>query len=395
MKVLAINAGSSSLKFMLLAMPSEEVLTSGIVERIGSSVGIFTIKVKGVKLTKEAAIATHKEAVEMLLVSLIENKIIAKVEEIEGVGHRVVQGGEAFKTSVVIDDQVVKVIEDLSDLAPLHNPANLIGINTFRNLLKNVINVAVFDNAFHSTMQPETYLYGTPYQWYRQYKVRKYGFHGTSHQYVSQRASQLLNKKNSKIIVCHLGNGASIAAIKNGQSIDTSMGLTPLEGIPMGTRSGSIDAGIIEYIANKENLSIKAVTDILNKKSGYLGISEYSNDARDIEAKIKQGDPLAKLAFDIQTKRIADYIGAYYLQLGGLDALCFTAGIGENSALIRKGVLNRLKVLKVKWDEDLNSQTRGQETLISTPDSKVKVWVIPTNEEVMIARDVYSLAQKS
>jgi acetate kinase len=394
MKILAINAGSSSLKFMLLEMPEEVVITSGLVERIGGSKGSFTIKVDGVKVTTEHPIPTHKEAVELLLDNLLSHHIINDVKEIEGVGHRVVQGGEAFTKSVIIDDKVVEVIDSLSDLAPLHNPANLIGINTFRQLLPSVVNVAVFDNAFHSTMKEDAYLYATPYDWYRKYKVRKYGFHGTSHQYVSSRCIELLGKKHTKIIVCHIGNGASLACVKDGVSIDTSMGLTPLDGIPMGTRSGSIDAGIIEYIASKEGSSITSILSTLNKKSGYLGLSEYSNDARDIENRIKSGDHLASLAFEVQAKRIADYIGSYFVMLGGLDAICFTAGIGENSSLVRSLVLDRLQALKVKYDKNINDSTRGKEALLSTPQSKVKVYVIPTNEEVMIARDVYQLSQK-
>ncbi|MDR2828692.1 MAG: acetate kinase, partial [Acholeplasmatales bacterium] len=314
-------------------------------------------------------------------------------EDIEGVGHRVVQGGEAYTKSVKINDKVVKKIEELSDLAPLHNPANLIGINTFREILPNVINVAVFDNAFHSTMKEEAFLYGTPYEWYTSYQIRKYGFHGTSHQYVSSRAAFLLKKRKSNIIVCHLGNGASLCAVKNGVSIDTSMGLTPLEGFPMGTRSGNIDPAIIDYIATKEHKTVSEVLNILNKKSGYVGISGISNDARDLEKASKEGNKRASLAFDIQVKRIVDYIGSYYLYLGGLDAICFTAGIGENSSLIRKMIVDRLKVLKVEIDDNLNSK-RGEELLISTPKSKVKVFVIPTNEEVMIARDVYKIGKR-
>ena len=394
MKILAVNAGSSSLKFMLIRMPEEMVLTSGIVEKIGSQEAIFSIKINERKQTKNCFIASHLEAVELILNSLLENKIINNLSELSGIGHRVVQGGEKCKESKVIDNKLINVIMELSDIAPLHNPANLMGINTFKKLLPNSLNVAVFDNSFHLTMKEDAFLYAIPYEWYKEYGIRKYGYHGTSHQFVSQRASVLLGKKNAKIIVCHLGNGASICAVKNQKSIDTSMGFTPLEGIPMGTRSGNIDPGIIEYICKKLSKDEKQVTSILNRGSGFLGVSGFSNDARDITKKYKENDKRAMLAFDIYAKRIVDYIGSYFLSLGGLDAICFTAGIGENSPLIRELVLNRLKALKIKFDNDLNYKTFGVETMLSLPNSKVKIYVIPTNEEVMIAREVYKHATK-
>jgi len=394
MKILAVNAGSSSLKFQLINMPEESVLTSGLVEKIGSTNAIFTIKVDGVKNTIQTSILNHKVAVNLLLEALVKHNIIKDVNELEAVGHRVVQGGEEFNCSVIITNEVVNKIEALSDLAPLHNPANLIGINTFRELLPNVINVAVFDNAFHSTLDSDAYMYALPYEYYQNYKIRKYGFHGTSHEFVSKETIKLLNKEDSKIVVCHIGNGASLCAVKNGKSVDTTMGLTPLDGIPMGTRSGAIDPGVIEYISNKENKSVSEVTNILNKKSGYLGVSGISNDARDIEKAINEGNNRAKLAFDLQAKSIASYIGSYYVYMQGLDAISFTAGIGENSGLLRALVLDRLSVLGVEYDKELNATTRSTLTKISLPSSKVAVYVIPTNEEIMITRDTYNLARK-
>jgi acetate kinase len=389
MKIIAVNAGSSSLKFQLLNMPEEHEITSGLVERIGYDNAVFTIKIDGKKVKKETPVPNHKVAVELVIEGLLEHKVIASLDEIKGVGHRVVQGGELFKDSVVITDQVVKDIESLNDLAPLHNPANITGIEAFRELLPNVIQVAVFDTTFHQTMREDAYLYAAPYEWYKKYGVRKYGFHGTSHQYVSERAQELLGNKDAKIIVAHLGNGASLCAVDGGKSVDTSMGLTPLEGIPMGTRSGNIDPAVLMLVSEKENKSYEEVLNDLNKASGYLGVSGISNDSRDIVENMLQGHYRATLAHRIQIKRIADYIGSYYVYMGGLDAICFTAGIGENAPEVRKDVINAIKVLGITLDEEEN-QKRG-ERMISTADSKVKAFIIPTNEEVMIAREVLRL----
>lgn len=390
MKIMAVNAGSSSIKFQLLEMPAEKQVTSGIVERIGSEEALFTIKYNGEKFVETLPIKDHAVGVELILEGLVKHKVIANINDIEGVGHRVVQGGEFFKDSTIITDEVLQKIIDLGEMAPLHNPANATGIKAFRKVLPHVTQVAVFDTVFHQTMQKDAYLYGTPYEWYTQYGIRKYGFHGTSHQYVSEKANQLMGTTQTKVVVCHIGNGASLSAVKNGHCVETSMGFTPLEGFPMGTRSGSIDPAITAYMANKLNKSAQDITDILNKKSGYLGISGLSNDARDIEAAIEKGNERARLAFDIQAKQIADYIGSYYVYMGGLDAICFTAGIGENSPVLRQMIIDRLAVLGVELNKDLN-KLRG-ERLISTENSKVKVFIIPTDEEVMIARDTMRLS---
>jgi acetate kinase len=390
MKIMAVNAGSSSIKFQLLEMPAEKQITSGIVERIGSEEALFTIKYNGEKFVETLPIKDHAVGVELILEGLVKHKVIANINDIEGVGHRVVQGGEFFKDSTIITDEVLQKIIDLGEMAPLHNPANATGIKAFRKVLPHVTQVAVFDTVFHQTMQKDAYLYGTPYEWYTQYGIRKYGFHGTSHQYVSEKANQLMGTTQTKVVVCHIGNGASLSAVKNGHCVETSMGFTPLEGFPMGTRSGSIDPAITAYMANKLNKSAQDITDILNKKSGYLGISGLSNDARDIEAAIEKGNERAHLAFDIQAKQIADYIGSYYIYMGGLDAICFTAGIGENSPVLRQMIIDRLAVLGVELNKDLN-KLRG-ERLISTENSKVKVFIIPTDEEVMIARDTMRLS---
>ncbi|MDY0210876.1 MAG: acetate kinase [Acholeplasma sp.] len=391
MKIMAVNAGSSSIKFQLLDMPSETQITSGIVERIGSDNALFTIKFKGEKHVVETPIKDHGVGVSLILEGLIKHDVIKDINEIEGVGHRVVQGGEVFKDSVLINDQVLQQIIDLGEMAPLHNPANATGIKAFKAVLPNVPQVAVFDTTFHQTMTKDAYLYGTPYEWYTNYGIRKYGFHGTSHQYVSEKANQLMGRTDTKVVVCHIGNGASLSAVQNGHCVETSMGFTPLEGFPMGTRSGSIDPAITAYMSNKLNVSAQEITDVLNKKSGYLGISGLSNDARDIESAILAGNERAKLAFDIQAKQIADYIGSYYVYMGGLDAICFTAGIGENSPVLRQMIIDRLAVLGVKLDVELN-KLRG-ERLISSVESKVKVFIIPTDEEVMIARDTMRISQ--
>lgn len=389
MKILAVNAGSSSLKFQLFEMPEEKTIVSGIVERIGYDQAAVIFKYDGQKFVENHQILNHKVAVEMVIHGLLERKIISSLDEIKGVGHRVVQGGEIFKESAIIDDSVVEKIASLNDLAPLHNPANLTGISAFREALPHVIQVAVFDTTFHQTMTEDAYLYAAPYEWYQKYGVRKYGFHGTSHQFVSQRTAEILDNPKAKIIVCHLGNGASICAVDGGKSVDTSMGLTPLEGIPMGTRSGNVDPAVLMLVSSKEDKTYGEVLDELNKKSGYLGLSGFSNDSRDIIDGMNRGDYRATLAHKVQVKRIVDYIGSYYLYMGGLDAIAFTAGIGENAPEIRRDVIKGCKVLGIELDE-VENEKRG-ERMVSTKDSKVKAFIVPTNEEVMIAREVVRL----
>lgn len=393
-KIMAVNAGSSSIKFQLLEMPAEEVIASGVMERIGLAEGIFTLKYDGKKEETHPVLPTHAEGVELLLKTLIEKGIVKSLDEISGVGHRVVQGGEYFKDSCLVDETVIDKIAELADLAPLHNPAHIIGIKAFQKALPAVAQVVVFDTVFHQTMPEEAYMYATPYEWYEKYGIRKYGAHGTSHKYVSERCAEIMGKplKDTKIIVCHLGNGASISAVEGGVCKDTSMGLTPLEGIPMGTRSGNIDPTVVSYICAKEDKTAAEVVNILNKKSGYLGMSGRSNDARDVTAGMNAGDHRCKLTFDVQAKRICDYIGSYWLYMGGCDAICFTAGMGENLKHLRLNIAKRLKPLGVEIDEQLND-TFSDERLISTPNSKIKLYIIPTNEEVMIARDTVRVAK--
>ena len=392
-KVMAVNAGSSSLKFKLFEMPEEKVITDGVVERIGLEDAYFTIRVNGEKKKQVLPIKDHGVAVQMLLDALISEHIVNDISEIKGVGHRIVQGGWYFDDSVLVDDKVIAEIDELCDLAPLHNPAHLIGIRAFMAALPGVPNVTVFDTSFHQSMAEEAYMYAIPYEWYEKYHIRKYGAHGTSHKYVATRCAALMGRpiEDLKIVTCHLGNGASLCAIEDGKCKDTSMGLTPLEGIPMGTRSGNLDPTVVSYICNKLNLNATEVVTMLNKKSGYLGVSGVSNDSRDLEAAMAAGNDRARLALDIQYKRIADYIGSYYVLLGGIDAIVFTAGIGENSPRCRQQVVKRLGVLGVEIDEEKNN-VRGEEILISTPESKIKVFIIPTDEELVIARDVMRLA---
>jgi acetate kinase len=392
-KIIAINAGSSSLKFQLFEMPSEEVLTAGLVERIGLDKGVFTILVNGEKVKEIIDIQDHSVAVKMLLTKLTHFGILDSLNEIEGIGHRVVHGGEIFNDSVLITDETLQKIEELSDLAPLHNPANVVGIKAFKEVLPNVNAVAVFDTAFHQTMPERSFLYSLPYEYYEKYGIRKYGFHGTSHKYVSERAAELLGRpiEQLRLISCHLGNGASIAAIEGGKSIDTSMGFTPLAGVAMGTRSGNIDPALIPFIMEKTGQSEMEVLDILNKKSGILGISGLSSDLRDIEQAAEEGNERAETALEVFASRIHKYIGSYAAQMSGVDAILFTAGIGENSDIIRSRVLRGLEFMGVYWDPELN-QVRGEERFISYPHSPVKVIIIPTNEEVMIARDVQQIA---
>ena len=392
-KVIAINAGSSSLKFQLFEMPSEEVITKGLVERIGLNDAVFTISVNGEKVTEITDIPEHGVAVKILLSKLIDLGIIQSFDEITGIGHRVVHGGEKFNDSVLITDEVLDQIEVLSELAPLHNPANIVGIKAFKEILPNVPAVAVFDTAFHQTMPEKSFLYSLPYEYYEDYGVRKYGFHGTSHKYVSERAAELLGRpvEQLRLISCHLGNGASIAAIEGGKSIDTSMGFTPLAGVAMGTRSGNIDPALIPYIMEKTGKTADEVLEVLNKRSGILGISGFSSDLRDIESSAKEGNDRAKLALEVFASRIHKYIGSYAARMFGVDAIIFTAGIGENSDTIRARVLQGLEFMGVYWDPALN-KVRGKEAFLNYPHSPVKVIVIPTNEEVMIARDVVKIA---
>ena len=393
-KIMAVNAGSSSIKFQLLEMPAEQVIASGVMERIGLPTGIFTLKYDGKKEETNPVLPTHAEGVELLLHTLLEKGIVADLAEIAGVGHRVVQGGEYFKDSSLVDESVVEKIAELADLAPLHNPAHIIGIKAFQKALPSVPQVVVFDTVFHQTMPEEAYMYATPYEWYEKYGIRKYGAHGTSHKYVSERCAELMGKplEDTKIIVCHLGNGASISAVDGGKCKDTSMGLTPLEGIPMGTRTGNIDPTVVSYICAKEGKTAAEVVNELNKKSGYLGISGRSNDARDVTNGMNEGDHRCKLTFDVQSKRIVDYVAAYYVYLGGCDAICFTAGMGENLKHLRLNVAKRLGALGVEIDEQLND-TFSDERIISTPNSKIKLYIVPTNEEVMIARDTVRVAK--
>lgn len=394
MKVIAVNAGSSSLKFQLLEMPEEKVVVSGIVERIGMENSVIKIKLNGEKIEELIDFKDHAVAVHVLLKKLVDLEIVKDIAEIEGVGHRVVHGGEAFSDSVVITDEVIKAIEDVSDLAPLHNPANLTGIKAFQKALPTIKGVAVFDTAFHQTMKDVEYLYGVPYDWYEKYGVRKYGFHGTSHRYVSQRTAELLGKKleDTKTIVLHLGNGASICAVDGGKSVDTSMGFTPLAGIMMGTRSGDIDPAIIEFMMDKENMTVNEVITALNKKSGYIGLSKNSSDSRDLWTAYHAGDRQSFLAVQKQVKMICDYIASYYVTMGGCDAICFTAGVGENAIFTRQLIAKRLHALGVKIDEERNF-VRGEERLISTDDSAIKLFLLPTNEEVVIARDAVRLSK--
>ncbi|WP_404347217.1 acetate kinase [Sutcliffiella horikoshii] len=392
-KVIAINAGSSSLKFQLFEMPSENVITKGLVERIGLNDAVFTISVNGEKVTEITDIPEHGVAVKILLKKLIDLDIIQSFDEITGIGHRVVHGGEKFNDSVLITDEILGELEELSELAPLHNPANIVGIKAFKEILPSVPAVAVFDTAFHQSMPEKSFLYSLPYEYYEDYGIRKYGFHGTSHKYVSERAAELLGRpvEQLRLISCHLGNGASIAAIEGGKSIDTSMGFTPLAGVAMGTRSGNIDPALIPFIMEKTGKSADEVLEVLNKRSGILGVSGFSSDLRDIESAAKEGNERAELALEVFASRIHKYIGSYAARMYGVDAIIFTAGIGENSDVIRARVLQGLEFMGVYWDPALN-KVRGKEAFINYPHSPVKVIIIPTNEEVMIARDVMKIA---
>ena len=390
MIILSVNAGSSSLKFTGFKMPEEEVIVSGLFERIGIAGSCDKIKLNGEKIKKERDLPNHEEAVKILIDELLLNGVIKSLDEIEGVGHRLVHGGEKYANSVIIDDDVISTVTELIPLAPLHNPANLIGVETFKKLLPNVLNVAVFDTAFHQTMDKSAYIYPVPYEWYSEYGVRKYGFHGTSHKYINDKISEILNRKDLKVISCHLGNGGSITAIDSGRVVDTTMGFTPNAGLVMGTRSGDIDASFIPYVISKSKKSLDEVISDLNKKSGLLGISGVSSDSRDIEAGVNEGDVRCVLAEEIYENKIVSYIASYYCLLGGADVICFAGGVGENGITVRRNIINKLAPLGVKLDADANN-VRGVVTKISSDESKVLCYLIPTDEELMIARDTYNL----
>ncbi len=397
MKILVINCGSSSLKYQLIDSETEEWLAKGLCERIGIDGRIVYTPAGGEKEIKESPMPDHTNAIKLVLEYLTNDKtgVLKSLDEIGAVGHRIVHGGEKFASSVVINDEVIKAIEECNDLAPLHNPANLIGIDACRKLMPTTPMVAVFDTAFHQTMPEKAYLYGLPNSYYEKYKIRRYGFHGTSHSYVSKRCADVLGKnyEDLKIIVCHLGNGASVSAVKNGKCVDTSMGLTPLEGLIMGTRSGDLDPAILEFIAKKENLDITGVMNILNKKSGVYGMSgELSSDFRDLEDAHNAGNKLATQALEAFCYRTAKYVGAYVAAMNGVDAICFTAGIGENAGIVRSMVCEYLGYLGITVDEEKN-KIRGEEVIFSTPDSKVKTLIIPTNEELAIARETVALVK--
>ncbi|MBR6326655.1 MAG: acetate kinase [Lachnospiraceae bacterium] len=398
MNILVINCGSSSLKFQLIDSDTENWIAKGLCERIGIDGSVISYTpAGGEKETKVTPMPDHTEAIRLVLEALTNpaTGVVKNLDEIGAVGHRIVHGGEKFAASTLITDEVIEAIRECNDLAPLHNPANLIGIDACRKLMPNTPMVAVFDTAFHQTMPPKAFMYGLPYSYYEKYKIRRYGFHGTSHSYVSHRAAEVLGEKyeDLKIIVCHLGNGASVSAIKDGKCIDTSMGLTPLEGLIMGTRSGELDPAILEFISNKEHLNLSEVMNILNKKSGVYGLSgDLSSDFRDLEAAYNKGDEKAKLALETFCYRVAKFIGSYVAAMNGVDVICFTAGVGENAPLVRTWICNYLGYLGVKLDEEANKK-RGEDIVITTPDSRTKVMVIPTNEELAIARETLALVK--
>lgn len=399
MNVLVINCGSSSLKYQVIDSDTEEVLAKGLCERIGIDGRLVyqNKKAGGEKEVTEAAMPTHKQAIQMVLDAIVNPKTgaLKELSEIGAVGHRVVHGGEKFASSTILTEEVLQAVEECNDLAPLHNPANLIGIRACQELMPNVPMVGVFDTAFHQTMPQKAYLYGIDYDYYEKYRVRKYGFHGTSHSYVSKRAAEIVGKPYDqlKTIVCHLGNGASVCAIENGKSVDTSMGLTPLEGLVMGTRSGDIDPGAMEYLAKKENLNLEQMVEILNKKSGMEGLSHISSDVRDLREAARKGDPAGIRALEVFRYRVIKYIGAYVAAMNGVDVICFSGGIGENGVNTRRIICNSLGYLGVKMDEKAN-EVYGEERIISTPDSKVTVICLPTNEELAIARETVAIVEK-
>ena len=392
MIVLSVNAGSSSLKFQAFDMPDENVLISGTFERIGMKESFYTIKINGEKIKKEVELKNHEKAFEILMEELLENKVVENLDEIKAIGHRIVQGGPYFDKTSEMTDENIKKVKELSSLAPLHNPAAITGIKAAKAVVPNALQTGAFDTAFHQTILDENYLYPVPYEWCEKYKVRKYGAHGTSHKYVAYRMNEILGRYNTKLITCHIGNGASISAIKDGDCINTSMGLTPNAGLMMGTRCGDMDATVVTYMMQQLGCTAEEMDSILNKQSGLLGISGLSSDSRDIEDGMKIGNQRCTLAQQMFTRRIIDHIAKYYVQLGGCDAIVFTAGIGENSAHTRREVIDGLSVLGIKIDEEAND-CRGVERLITTEDSSIPCYIIPTNEELMIARDTYMLYQ--
>lgn len=394
MKILAVNAGSSSLKFTLIELPEKKVLANGLFEKIGIPGSCYTIKYNGEKITKEANLGDHSVAVQILMDELINKGIISSLEEIDGVGHRMVHGGQEFTESVVLTEDVLERVSQYNELAPLHNPANIMGVRAFMKALPNTIQVGVFDTAFHTTMEPTEYIYPVPYEWYEKYGVRKYGFHGTSHRYINKTISEYLKRDDLKVISCHIGNGGSITAIDSGKVVDTSMGFTPLAGIMMGTRCGDIDASMLSYLAGKTGKTLEELTNDLNKKSGLLGVSEVSSDSRDVENAANDGDAKAILAQEMYARKIANYIAMYNNLLGGADVITLTAGVGENSKTMRKSILDKIASLGVKLDEERND-FRGEFRLISTDDSKIPVYVVPTDEELMIAMDTVELKNKN
>ena len=398
MKFLCVNAGSSSLKFQLFDMPEEKVLISGYIEKIGLEDSFWTTKVNGEKIKGAKYLKNHSEAVEVLLNELVEHKAVESLDEIKGVGHRVLHGGEKYSDSVLITDEVIQDIKDLTKLGPLHHPGNLAGIEALKEVLPNVPMVAVYDTAFHQTMPKENYMYPVPYEWYLKYGVRKYGFHGTSHKYITTVMKEKLGKENVNLIICHIGSGASISAIKDGKCFDTTMGITPLDGLMMGTRSGAIDPSILEYVCKESGEDIAEITNALNKKSGLLGVCGFS-DNRDVEKAAASGDERAVLALNMYHDRIAKYIADYYIELNGkVDAIVFTAGIGENGIESREEIINRLNCIGLSIDKEVNNTIAGyrdvQEGIISSKNSKVDIYVVPTNEELMIIKDTYAIVNK-
>lgn len=390
MKILSVNAGSSSLKFQMYEMPEEKVLISGVFERIGIHESFYTIKINGEAIRKEKDLPNHKVAFQYLVEELEENHVVERLDEIKGIGHRVVQGGAYFDKSVVVTEDVIKKIEELNVLAPLHNPAAITGIKAAQEVIPNAVQTAVFDTAFHQTMPEENYIYAVPYDWYTDYKVRRYGAHGTSHMYVANRMNQILGREDTKLITCHIGNGASVSAVVNGKCLDTSMGLTPNAGLIMGTRCGDMDATVVTYMMDQLGVSAQEMDNILNKKSGLLGVSNVSSDMRDIDAGILEGNERCELVKKMFVRRVIDYIAKYYVEMGGCDAIVFTAGIGEKSVTTRRRIVDGLKILGINLDEKAN-EIRGVEGKITTDDSKIPCYVIPTDEEVMIARDTLAL----
>ena len=398
MKILSVNAGSSSLKFTAFEMPEEKILVSGNFERIGIHESFYTIKINGEKIRKEVDLPNHTTAFQILMQELIDLKVVSSLDEIKGIGHRVVQGADHYDKSVLATDEVVEDIDSLSSLAPLHNPAAVLGIKAAKEVVPNATEVVVFDTAYHQTMPKENYLYALPIEWYEKYQVRRYGAHGTSHKYIAEYMSKMLGRDDLKLIICHIGSGASITAVKNGKSINTSMGFTPNAGLIMGTRCGDVDVTAITYIMEKTGLKPSEMDTILNKQSGVYAISEGYSDMRDILEQIRHGSEECKLAMDMFIKRIVDYIAKYYFELEGCDAIVFTAGVGENGNVERKLITDRLKFLGVKLNEELNDEIAGYKNIsegcITLPDSTIPIYVIPTNEEVMIARDTYELTEK-